>query len=84
MFHIELFGYFASFLTSISLAPQLVRTLKTRSTKDISVYWTIVRMFALSIWIFYAMITGILPLLICVIIELFMISFLFSLKNIYK
>ena len=81
--HIEIIGYIAGFVTTMSLSPQLVKTWRSRSTRDISLYWTIIRIMGLTIWILYAIYAQILPLLICAFIECFMVSLLFLFKYVY-
>lgn len=84
MSQFEIVGYIAGFLVSISLTPQLIKTWMTKSTKDISILWTIILMTGLLFWIIYASFNQILPLLIFGIIEFSMASTLLIFKNIYK
>ena len=84
MANLEIVGYIAGFLVSIALSPQLIKTWRTKSTKDISVTWTLILMIGLILWIIYAIINKILPLMIFGIIELLMVFSLFVMKLAYK
>ena len=84
MANLEFVGYAAGFIMSIALLPQLMKALRTKSTKDISILWTLVVMIGLSLWILYATSNRIMPLLIFAAVEFIMIAFLFSLKIKYK
>jgi len=83
MFVIETIGYIAGFLVSIALLPQLIKTWKTKSTKDISIIWSISLMAGLFLWIVYGVSNMIIPLTIFAIIEFLMSLSLFILKIIY-
>ena len=81
---IELLGYLGGGLVTISLLPQVIKSLKTKSTKDISVVYTLILMTGLAIWVIYATLNSIIPLLIFASIELLITTSLFILKLIYK
>ena len=80
----ELIGFIAGFLISIALLPQVIKTWRSKSSEDISLYWTIILMSGLFLWIVYAFIYWILPLFIFGLIEFFMVFLLFIFKLIYK
>lgn len=84
MHKIEIVGYIAGFLVSVALSPQIIKTWRTKSVKDISVVWTIILMSGLSLWVVYAIVNKILPLAIFGIIELLLAFTLFVFKMIYK
>ena len=42
-------GYLAGIIVAISLSPQLIKAWKTKSTKDISIIWTLTYMAGLSL-----------------------------------
>ena len=84
MVNLEIIGYAAGFLVAVSLTPQLIKTLRTKSTKDISVLWTLVLTGGLLLWIVYGLANKILPIIVFTSIEFLMISFLFVLKIVYK
>mgnify|MGYP001562148427 FL=1 len=84
MANIEIIGYLAGFLIAIALSPQLIKTWRTKLTKDISILWTLMLMFGLLLWVVYAIANKILPLLIFASIEFLMMLSLFVMKLIYK
>lgn len=81
---VEILGYLGGGLVTISLLPQVIKSFKTKSTKDISVVYTLILMTGLSLWVVYAILNSITPLLIAASIELLIITSLFILKLIYK
>lgn len=81
---IELLGYFGGLLVTISLLPQVIKSFRIRSTKDISIIYTLILMTGLALWVTYAVINSIIPLLIFASIELLITTSLFILKLIYK
>lgn len=84
MANLEIIGYLAGFLIAIALFPQLIKTWRTKSTKDISILWTLIVMFGLLLWVVYSISNKILPLLIFASIEFLMMLSLFVMKLIYK
>ncbi len=53
---IQLLGYVAGILVVISLLPQTVKSWKTKSTKDLSLWRYIIYSVGLILWITYAII----------------------------
>jgi|TARA_Y100000310_G_C20535182_1_gene740502 MtN3 and saliva related transmembrane protein len=53
MINFEIIGYLAGFIVAITLSPQLIKAWKTKSTKDISISWTLIYMTGLSLWVAY-------------------------------
>jgi MtN3 and saliva related transmembrane protein len=49
----EILGYMAGTVTTLSLVPQLVRSLRTRSTRDISWGWLGTMITGLLLWLAY-------------------------------
>ena len=84
MANLEVVGFLAGFLVAIALSPQLIKTWRTKSTKDISILWTLMLMIGLFLWMIYAISNQILPLIIFASIEFLMVLSLFVLKIIYK
>jgi MtN3 and saliva related transmembrane protein len=73
-------GYFGGFLIAIALAPQLIKTWKTKSAKDLSLIWTIISLFGLIFYGIYAALNAIYPLLTFAVIESIMVVILVLLK----
>ncbi|MEK6983614.1 MAG: PQ-loop domain-containing transporter [Nanoarchaeota archaeon] len=84
MDNLEIIGYLAGFLAAIALSPQLIKTWKTKSTKDISIIWTISYMTGLTLWIVYGALKNVIPLTVFASIELLMAFSLFGMKLAYK
>ena len=84
MASLDIIGYLAGFLIAIALSPQLIKTFRTKSTKDISTIWTLMLMTGLLLWVVYATVNKILPLLIFAAVEFLMTFSLFIMKLIYK
>ncbi len=82
--NIEMLGFLGGALVTISLLPQVIKSFKTKSTKDISIAYTLTLMGGLALWISYAVLNDIIPLLIFASIELAITASLFVLKLIYK
>lgn len=82
--NIEMLGYLGGALVTISLLPQVMKSYATKSTKDISIIYTLILMTGLALWVSYAVLNEIVPLLIFASIELLIATSLFILKLIYK
>lgn len=53
---IDLLGYFAGILVVISLLPQVIKSWKTKLTRDISLWRYIIYVIGLILWVLYAVI----------------------------
>jgi MtN3 and saliva related transmembrane protein len=84
MHKIEIIGYIAGFLVSVALTPQVIKTWKTKSARDISLVWSIILMTGLSLWVVYAIANRILPLAIFGVIEFSLALTLFVFKSIFR
>lgn len=58
MIYIDILGYIAGILVVISLLPQTIKSWKTKSTKDLSLWRYIIYVTGLIVWISYAIIIG--------------------------
>ncbi len=77
---LELIGYLGGFLIAIALAPQLIKTRKTKSAKDISLMWTVISLIGLILYGIYAEVNLVYPLLLFASIEAVMLVILIALK----
>jgi MtN3 and saliva related transmembrane protein len=57
-------GLFGASLTTISLLPQLIKTFRTRSTKDLSLTMLAVLGLAFIIWLMYGILMMDIPLIV--------------------
>ena len=76
----EFIGYFGGFLIAVALAPQLIKTWKTKSAKDLSLLWTAISLIGLILYGIYAAIKKVFPLLTFATIESVMVIILILLK----
>ena len=84
MAELEIVGFIAGFLLAVALSPQLIKIWKTKSTRDISIHWTLIAMAGLLLWIIYAVVNNIVPLAIFATVEFLMVTTLLIFKLIYK
>jgi len=80
MLSIEIVGYLAGITVAMSLTPQVVKAWKTKSTKDISVAWTLTYIFGLILWLVYGFGIASFPIIFMVIIEILLAFSLLVLK----
>lgn len=64
-----LLWYISTFIIASSLVPQVVKSWKTKSTKDISIKWNVTYIFWLSLFLVYAVQINELPIIIWVWLE---------------
>lgn len=65
----DLMGYAAGLLITISLLPQVIKSYRTKSTKDISLARYAFYISGLSLWILYALSIGSMPLFLMSLFE---------------
>ena len=80
----ELIGYLAGALVAGALIPQVLKSWKTKSTKDISLLWNSTLLTGLVLWVVYGYGIGSMPLLIFATIEASLSLSLLVLKLTYK
>jgi len=61
----ELFGWLASFFTTIIFLPQLIKALTTKMTHDISMWMLILSVIGNGFWFAHASYSSNMPLLVC-------------------
>ena len=77
-------GLFGASLTTISLLPQLIKTFKTRSTKDISTSMLAFLGAAFFVWLIYGVLIRDIPLIIANSFALAQDIIILSFKIIYR
>jgi MtN3 and saliva related transmembrane protein len=80
MVNFEIIGYLAGSIVAISLAPQVIKAWKTKSTKDISMQWTLIYMAGLLLWVVYGIGISSWPIIVTLTIEFLMAFSIFILK----
>jgi MtN3 and saliva related transmembrane protein len=63
-------GLVAGTITSIAAVPQVMKTLRTRHTRDISIWQPLLLAVGIALWIVYGMLIHDLPLILANIIPL--------------
>ena len=53
MSKVELIGFVAGILVAISVLPQVIKSWKTRSTKDVALAWSVINLSGQTLWIVY-------------------------------
>jgi len=81
---IVLVGYIAGALTTISFIPQVVRALKLKETRDLSLAMLVLFAAGILLWTCYGFWTGSLPIIAANIITFVLILVLLCLKIRYK
>lgn len=61
---IEILGYISATLTTIAFLPQIIKTLKTKSAKDVSMGMFVLFTTGVFLWIIYGALTNTMPVLI--------------------
>ena len=84
MVNFEVIGYIAGATIAASLSPQIIKSWKSKSTKDISIAWTMIYMTGLLLWVIYGVGIKSYPITAMMSVELVMATSLFVLKTIYK
>ena len=77
---LEFIGYLAGFLVALALTPQIIKTWKTKSAKDISLLWTFILLLGSVLYGFYGFINTIVPLIVSATVESLMVITLIYLK----
>ena len=81
---IQISGYLAGIIIAISLTPQVIQAWKTKSTRDISLPWTLLLLIGLVLYFVYGFGIGEMPIIVANIIETLLVISLIIAKLIYK
>ncbi len=76
----ELVGYSAGFCTTVAFIPQVIRSVKTRSTKDISLLMLVLFATGLTLWTIYGLCEDRPPIVAANVITLVFVCVLFWLR----
>ncbi len=80
MNNVEIIGFIAGIFVAVSLLPQVIKSWRTRSTKDIALSWSVINLSGQILWIVYGVYIGSLSLVIMSSIALVMNIFMVVLK----
>lgn len=61
---IDILGFGAGTLTTLSFIPQVIKTWKTGSTKDFSLLWLIMFSSGVGMWLVYGFYLGSIPIIV--------------------
>lgn len=78
--NIEIIGFAAGVLVAFSLLPQVVKSICTRSTTDISIQWSVINLLGQILWLVYGVLIDSKALYIMSGITLVMALIVFVLK----
>ncbi|MBI2641889.1 SemiSWEET transporter [Candidatus Roizmanbacteria bacterium] len=84
MDNVNLLGYVATVVSSISALPQLIKTWRTKSTKDISLQMILLICISVSLWLLYGFMLRALPIILANFIVLVIWLIILSFKLKYK
>lgn len=80
MNNVEIIGFIAGILVAVSLLPQVIKSWKTRSTKDVALSWSVINLTGQVLWIIYGVYISSASLVIMSSIALMMNIFMVALK----
>ena len=80
MNNVEIIGFVAGTLVAISVLPQVIKSWKTRSTKDVALAWSVINLAGQILWIVYGFYINSYSLVIMSSITLVMNIFMVTLK----
>jgi MtN3 and saliva related transmembrane protein len=66
----ELTGYLAAVLTTVSFVPQVLRTLRTRDTRAISLGMYLLFSAGVALWLIYGLLIGAWPIILANVVTL--------------
>lgn len=81
---ITIMGFIAGTLTTSSFIPQVVKSVKTKQTKDISILMYLIMMAGIGLWFCYGIALKDIPIIAANGVTLVLVSFVFALKIKYK
>ncbi|OGF27494.1 hypothetical protein A2331_00850 [Candidatus Falkowbacteria bacterium RIFOXYB2_FULL_34_18] len=80
MNNVEIIGFVAGTLVAISVLPQVIKSWKTRSTKDVALAWSVINLTGQILWVIYGFYINSYSLVVMSSITLIMNIFMVSLK----
>jgi MtN3 and saliva related transmembrane protein len=77
-------GYTAGLLTSIAAFPQVIKTLRSKHVRDLSIWQPLLLSIGVALWMIYGMLIGDIPLIVANITPLICNLFLTAMKIRYN
>ena len=81
---VDLVGYAAGTLTTLSFLPQVIKTWQSRSAKDISLAMFLMFCIGVSLWIVYGVFNADLPVILANVVTLTLASIILGFKFYYS
>ncbi len=81
---VDIIGYLAGFFIIISFIPQILKSYKTKSVKDLSIWMIIAVLIATILWIVYGFLVNVKPVIIVNSIFGFIVLYQLYLKIKYE
>lgn len=81
---IQLTGYLAGMIIAVSLTPQVIQAWKTKSTRDISLPWTLILLLGLLLYFVYGIGIREMPIIVANLVETMLVMLLIIAKIMYK
>ncbi len=82
--YILLLGLFAAFFTTFAYLPQSVKTIKTKHTKDLSLYTMIMLEIGTISWFFYGLLISSIPVIAANTLSIVLITTILIMKAKYR
>ena len=73
-------GLLAALLTTVAFLPQVIKTWKTKKTRDISFIMYVILITGVFLWLVYGFLIKDLPLILANLVTLVLVSFILFLK----
>ena len=81
MDYVEIVGFIAGILTAVAFVPQVIKSMHSKSTKDLSLWWIAISVAGLFLWEIYGLIILSYPLIFTNLASLVMAMYMLHLKT---
>jgi MtN3 and saliva related transmembrane protein len=84
MDYVSIFGYIGAACTTLAFLPQMIKTIRYRQTKDISLGMYIIFIFGIAGWLSYGILRNDMPMILANSVSFFFTAIILVLKIKYK
>jgi MtN3 and saliva related transmembrane protein len=84
MVYLDIVGFLAGAFTTLALAPQAIKSWKTKHTKDVSFGWILILTIGVFLWAVYGILINSLPITVANSLTFILCVTVLSLKIKYK
>ncbi|MBI5642684.1 MAG: SemiSWEET transporter [Deltaproteobacteria bacterium] len=81
---VTILGLIGGTLTTVSFFPQVIKTIRTRSAKDVSLWMFLILNTGILVWIVYGFFINSIPVIAANIVSFVLVSIILVLKIIYR